>query len=460
MVTRRGLLRGAAGGCLLGAAGQVLQACGPAAKPTAVQYPTTLVFQPYPFGYPTNTGFRIMQEVLAPFEKANRVNVKLELFTSTQDNVSALTGGAGPDVFFDQRYAPYLGTGLAMNLTPLLKREGIDPAIWSKGLVQYFDQPQGMFATSCTIETMVYLVNLSDFDAVGLPYPDPEWDINAFAQTAAQLRQLPGGHSPHFGANFPFQWDYVQDYQWFFQAFGGSIGDVNGTRCLLDQPNSVAAGNWLFTNLIWNNAAVTRNSRRLHGQWDAKQFVAGEVSMSTLPPIQIVSIVPAIPSSVKWTLLPLPVFPNGRFNWAAGGLFGINAQTKHPEQAWNLFKFLTVEDTWQQAMIELNFLGPARVDLWDQWLSTAVELAPVLKNKGLQYYVDAVQQGYAYPGTFFRYDDLSITPILEQTFDSLQSQQQTSVATAFGAVAQQIDAIEQQSSSSAASSHSASAAGA
>lgn len=449
-IGRRSLLRGVCAAAMVVGSSQVLAACGTgkgkSAQPATVAYGTTLVFQPYPFGYPVNTGFKIMQEILAPFEQQNKVNVKLELFSSTTGNVSALSGGAGPDIFFDQRYSPYLGSGLAVDLLPLLQQDGIDTSIWSKGLVDYFKQPEGMFATSCTIETMVYLVNLSDFDTMGISYPDPDWDINTFVSVAKQLKTLPdaSANSQHFGANFPFQWDYVQNYQWLFQAFGASIGDVNGTRCLLGSDAAVSAGNWMFNNLIWDEVAVTRNSSRLKGQWDAKQFVAGEVSISDLPPIQIVSIIPSIPSSVKWQLYPLPVFPSGRFNWAAGGLFGINAQTKAKEQAWNLFKFLTVEDSWQQAMIQLNFLGPSKVSLWDNWQATALQLAPILKGKGLQYYVDAVQQGYAYPGMFFKYSDLSITPILQAAFDNLVSQSQTSVQAEFQAVADQINKMEQQ----------------
>lgn len=460
-IRRRALVRAGLTSAVATGSVSVLAGCGASGnspRPTSVNYPTTLVFQPFPNGLGNvATSFQIMQRVLAPFEQKNRVNVKLALWPGTASNLSAIAGGVGPDVLFDNRYASYLESGLLLNLSPLLQQDGIKTSIWSKGQVDYFQRPQGLFAVPSTVETMCYIVNLSDFDAAGLPYPDPEWTMDQFAQLAGSLTRT-SSSGTHYGADFCIRWGHVQGYQWFFNAFGGSINNASGTQCTLTSAGSVAAGNWLFQKLIWPGVSVTRNSARLAGEWDAAMLLQGQVTMATLAPTEILEVLSGISSSVKWMLYPFPLFPQGRMGWASEGFFGINGQTQYKEAAWELLKFLTVQPTWQQALIQLNFTGPSLTELWNQWAATAEQLAPILHNKGLQWFVDPVQQGYAIPGTFFKYNDVNgVTPLLTSTFTNLASQTLTSVETAFATVQTQVNQIQQQGAASSSGSSASSA---
>ncbi len=436
------MLQRAISGAAILAVGPALAACGSvkSAAPNPAHPPQSLIFQPYPYGYPDiNTAFKLMEQVLEPFEKQNNVDIKLVLFNTDADNVSAIIGGDGPDIIYGTQYGPYLSQNLLMNLSPLLQQDGISTSIWSKGQVEYFQRPNGTFAIPGTIETFVYLLNLSDFDRAGISYPGTDWTLEEFL-TSAQALANPS--KQHFGTNFAMQWDDVEGYQWFFEAFGGSINNAQGTTCTLNTSPCIQAGNWLYEQLIWPKLGVTRNSARLGGKWDAKQLAAGDVSMSVLAPIQILTVVLTLPSEINWTMYPFPTFPAGKMNWASAGFFAINRETKHSNLAWEFLKYVTVGTDWQRAMIQMNFLGPIRTDLWPEWKATAEELAPSLKNKGLQYYLDAVEQGYAVPGTFFDSNDSHTASALDTTFAALASRQQTDVAAAFSAVQNQIRAIE------------------
>ena len=50
--------------------------------------------------------------------------------------------------------------------------------------------------------------------------------------------------------------------------------------------------------------------------------------------------------------------------------------TKHPEEAWELLKFLT-SDEYGQAMAKANFLQPARASLVDEWAELVQAEFPV-----------------------------------------------------------------------------------
>ena len=65
---------------------------------------------------------------------------------------------------------------------------------------------------------------------------------------------------------------------------------------------------------------------------------------------------------------PFPSGPVQRVTPATTDGFGIFAGTEHPEEAWELVKFLISED-YGIAMPRANFLQPARASLVDEWAS-------------------------------------------------------------------------------------------
>lgn len=461
-MTRRGFLARCTAGALGCGSVGLLEACGKtgrkSAATTPANYATTLVFQPYPFGNNESpTAFKIMQEILQGFMQKNKINVTLNAWGTSAQNISELVGGTGPDIVYDHFYQPYLASDLLLDLTPLLQQDGISTSIWSKGQMAFFQRPNGIFAVPATTETMAYFINLSDFDSAGVAYPSADWTYKDLATLASQLTTKSGPNA-HYGTNVCIRWEHVQSYEWLFQAFGGSINNADLTQCTLNEAGSIAAGQWLMRSLFWPGVAVTRNSARLGGEWEPDQLLGNHVSMSVLAPEELVGVLEGIGSSTKWMFLPFPSFPKGQFSWSSTDFFGINAQTKNKDAAWELFKYVAVDTGWQSAMIQYDFLAPGLVSLWDQWLATAQQLAPVLKGKGLQYFAEPAQQGYAIPGTFFQYNDTQATQILQSVFTSLATQQLQSVTEAFSTAEKQINSLAAQAAISKSSSSSGSGA--
>ena len=62
---------------------------------------------------------------------------------------------------------------------------------------------------------------------------------------------------------------------------------------------------------------------------------------------------------------PLPHFPEGQSAAALGGYqFGLNAASKHPEQAWELLKFLSGADAQKSLALQIGF-APTRTAVYD-----------------------------------------------------------------------------------------------
>jgi multiple sugar transport system substrate-binding protein len=63
---------------------------------------------------------------------------------------------------------------------------------------------------------------------------------------------------------------------------------------------------------------------------------------------------------------PFPAGPVQRATLATTDGFAISAGTEHPEEAWELLKFL-IDKEYSLAMAEANFLQPSRSTLVDEW---------------------------------------------------------------------------------------------
>ena len=55
--------------------------------------------------------------------------------------------------------------------------------------MEVFTQPFGLMMLPAYTSPFVYCVNLSDFAAAGLPYPDPDWTWTEFTTVAQQITQ-------------------------------------------------------------------------------------------------------------------------------------------------------------------------------------------------------------------------------------------------------------------------------
>jgi multiple sugar transport system substrate-binding protein len=64
---------------------------------------------------------------------------------------------------------------------------------------------------------------------------------------------------------------------------------------------------------------------------------------------------------------PFPSGPAGRVTLATTDGYGIFAGTRHPDEAWELLKFLISKD-YGRAMARAHLLQPARATLVDDWI--------------------------------------------------------------------------------------------
>lgn len=428
-ISRRGFLTAAAGATFLG--GLTLAGCGRAQATTTNSWPT-LVFAPDPeLTSHGNTEIQLVTQFLQSFEQQNHVHIKLAPGMYTP---AAILGGAGADVIWNLNYPPFLEQGLLLDLTPYLKTDSIATSIWPSTQMAQLQVSSGTYALPYNLQPMVYYVNYSDFDQAGLAFPDASWTFDDFLSILKQLKTAFPQRPGYTGADIMWQNNYSINNDWVFHAFGGSTVNATSTQVTIANAAGINAGNWVYQEVLWPGIGSQRGS--------LSDITNNTTTMELLGTWQLLSLVSDLPSVGNWGLLPFPIGPLGkRYTYAVNEFYGINATTAHPDVAWTFLKWISIEPAWQQFLMKLVLLPPAINSLWPEWAATVSQAAPPFAHKGLHWFTDAIQSGYAIPQVFFAYDNSVAASDLNQWYTALGSQSITDVATAFTSAENQINPI-------------------
>ena len=341
----------------------------------------------------------LLQQAVDAFAAANRgLRVKVTGFMKGMGGaIPAVIAGTGPDILADWYAPPYWTSQALLPLDAYLRRDNLQTDRWSAGQWSVMHQPFGTYMLPAYFSPMVFVVNLTAFDVAGQSYPDPAWDHQNLVTFCLRMSKH-SAQSTRYGAAFGVQTNTYKSGNWLFQAFGGALMNGAHTReTLSSSPQSVAAGEWLFRELVWPGIAVDRNVGT-----SPAAMLSDKVVMSTIWDGIVLNYANVIRQSLKWHIYPYPVFPAGRMTSGTEDFYGINASTKHPEQAWLLLKWLSYEPHWQRALMRLGAVPPALNALWGEWETVVVQVVPFLKNAGLHWFGDAALKGYAIPYGYYR----------------------------------------------------------
>jgi multiple sugar transport system substrate-binding protein len=179
-------------------------------------------------------------------ELFNRLNPDCQLTLDAQNAgpekvIVQATGGVGPDLFDSyggHQLASYIEAGIAWDVTDALRATGVDlhAQVWPAmlPLVEARGRVWG-FPANVVVDTLFF--NKDIFEREGIPYPRGPWTWEEFLPLAKRLTiRDERGRVKRFGF-------YIDEWQWraFIVQWGGSVYTPDGTRCVLDSPQSIAA---------------------------------------------------------------------------------------------------------------------------------------------------------------------------------------------------------------------------
>jgi multiple sugar transport system substrate-binding protein len=345
------------------------------------------------------------QKSINEFEKSHP-NIHVTIQQADYDQYwqkldTQLAAGAAPDVFWDDlTYFPhYAVQGQLMDVTPLIKQDNLDTSIYYPALLKQYIYQGKYYGLPKDWDTIALFYNKTAFKNMGVSAPaDLTWnptDGGSFVKLAQQLTVDKKGQHPNqpgFDASSVSQYGFIsadlnQEIYWNYMAMnGGQLMDKPfGQHFLYNQPANVQALQYLVDLISkWHvspSAAETNNS----GDAMTQLFARGKAAMIETGSWNVSYLAKQV--NFPLGIMELPVGPQGRISVLNGLSDAIYAKTAHPQEAWELFKWLASSQS-QQIVAENGIVWPgiqsAAPLFASYWQKQGVDVSPFLKEAQAQ----------------------------------------------------------------------------
>jgi multiple sugar transport system substrate-binding protein len=327
--------------------------------------------------------------------------------------LTELAAGTAPDVFWipGADLANFAERGVILNLYDLASADpDFDINVFYPQQVYELtynmedDSHEGaLWGLPRDASAMAIYFNKNLFDEAGLDYPTEylergEWNWETFRMVAAEIAAL-GDEIFGFGMN-----NWWGNWELFINAAGGSYFTEDRDGCALNSPEVVEALTYL-RSFYADNIAVP------YGTDSEPPFVAGNVGMFLNGRWATPNMLAQV--TFDWDVAEVPAGPAGQSNFLFWGAYVVNANTPHPEAAWELIKNLTTVD----AQAQVTALGaniPSRVG--EEAVQAFLNSTPQLNNmafiNALENY--AVAEAPLWKGDFGQINWNTVEPAIAQ----------------------------------------------
>ncbi|SMB97402.1 multiple sugar transport system substrate-binding protein [Thermanaeromonas toyohensis ToBE] len=308
----------------------------------------------YPQGQaPTKTGEKVkldvvswwdinkekpLQEIKEAFEKAHP-NIELNFIQVPSKGyydklLTMIAGGQPPDIAMlamDQ-YPAYVEKG-ALTCLDRWITDDYKKDLWPVAL-KILTYKGSIYGVPRDLTCNVMYYNKKLFDEAKVPYPKEGWTWNDFLDICQKLTKRDGsGKVIQWGYHYAGYPDAY--YDWLLQNNGGFVSE-DGKRCILTNPESIEALQFLVDLRYKYKVAPTPEEAKQFGESSIAPFESGKVAMFTGGASRMFSLTKA---GLDYDVAPLP-----KGKRQATRVFAIlwvmPKGCKHPEEAWKVLSFL------------------------------------------------------------------------------------------------------------------------
>ena len=281
--------------------------------------------------------------------------------TSSYQDVlkTELASGTAPDVFWipGTDIADFVGRGLLLDLRDQADAAGHSDDDFYPGPMFHLtynpetgNTGETLWGLPRDVSTFAMYLNLDLIAEAGAEDPrdlaaSGDWNWETFSEVVADVAAL-GGEVKGFGSD-----SWWGPYGVWINGAGGSFFTEDRTGCALDSDESL-------DGLTFANELFTSGNTLPWGEGAEAPFQAGTLGMFmngrwATPGMRAAN-------EFNWDVVNIPAGPAGASNWLFWGAYVVNAETEHPEAAWELVQALTTAET-QATISELGANIPSRV---------------------------------------------------------------------------------------------------
>lgn len=275
-----------------------------------------------------------------------------------------MMAGTAPDVFefwspFNQQLRQ---RDLLLNLTPYMQRDFTEeeiadfyPAVWEASFTRFGRHAGEQYIMPRYINVMTFFYNKDRFHRAGVANPAEldaydDWTWDTFREAARKLTVVHEDGARDYGVMLGI-YSLPRVLNWIWGAGGDILDPQEPTRFIGHEAEAVAAIQFL-SDIIWKDGSSPST-------WGDSGWLSGRFAMIEDAMASTFRYKGIIDGRFEWDVIRRPAGPAGRPGYLVDDSFGIWAQTPHPEEAWQLVKFL-VSKRGQEIMVEQSGLPPVR----------------------------------------------------------------------------------------------------
>lgn len=273
-------------------------------------------------------------------------------------------------------YFELVGTGHALALDDTIKRDKYDlkqfyPQAIEQAMLdgKQYGMPEGLHPGGCAL-----YYNASLFEQAGVKTPTVDWTVNEFVDAARQLTRPGQGQWGMVFAD-PI---YARIAAWL-RTFGAEwlSPATFGKQPVFDSPAAMQAWQWLFDLPHKHRVAPVKGVDKASFTDGNVAMLFGEFHLNAAPTN---SMRVQIGDKFKLDATLVPKGPTGRRGTHAHvNMWSTNVETKHPDEAWLLQKWLANKDSAMARGEDTNSPG-SRIDAWNDPHFTSRPMYQVFKK--------------------------------------------------------------------------------
>lgn len=377
--------------------GVLLNACKPflSAPTTSASTEIQLVYQDW-----RTEWFPLMaQQMLEQFHRTHpdiRVFYVPDPVDVEERLLEDMQAGVAPDVFAACcSFFPILAQeGQTLDLRPYIEADLDQETIrdWDPVQVRALQKRDGeQYGLPKYHGALALFYNKDLFDQYKVDYPDSSWDHDEYLEAMKRLThdRDSDGRIDLWGSIFDVSWDRIQVH---VNGWGGHFVDPDDpTRCLMSDTPALDAMEWLRARM-WDDRVMAR-PLDVQNVGPQQAFISEKVAMAEDGSWALKNIL----SNAKFRvgIAPFPAGSVRRVTLATTDGFGIYRDTRYPQAAWELMKFLISKD-YGRAMAQANFLQPARASLVEDWVKLVRQEFPEeTQDMDIAVFAEGHVQGYS-----------------------------------------------------------------
>lgn len=322
------------------------------------------------------------------------------------------------DVWYTRTFVVpvYASKGWTMSLEDMVKADAEEVNVddlWPAEVAQMTYQGK-LYALPYDFSNIGIYFNKKIFEEAGVEVPPQEWNWDDLTEKAFKFTQKDdAGNFTHWGLQM-YTWDWV--FIGLMYGWGGKVFDEDLTKCIIDQKENVEVLKYFIDRRkqgMYPEAGATPEG--------VDPFAAGLIPMQFQGSWATVYMRDLVKDKFDFDCTAMPLSPSGQSCIsAAGGAWGIAANTKEVKASWAWLKYLTNTESTNILISDPLRSIPGRKSSAKQWDAVASEGGLPPKNVTVFSKQMEIAHGEPYPAFWQSFANTwanQVVPLLDGTTD-------------------------------------------